>query len=80
MANQKYKLVLQPSSPRASKEVSSATHWCSDGFEITCDNGEKVRIAVTLDWCNREAISWAMYGATSSDARPCEGAKAGALN
>src|SRR5262249_52414894 len=25
------------------------TRWCSDGFEIGCDNGEKVRIAFTLD-------------------------------
>jgi putative transposase len=32
--------------------------WCSDGFEIACDNGERVRIAVTLDCCDREAISW----------------------
>ena len=24
------------------------TRWCSDGFEIGCDNGEKVRIAFTL--------------------------------
>src|SRR5262249_19219060 len=34
------------------------TRWCSDGFEIDCDNGEKVRIAFTLDCCDREAISW----------------------
>jgi hypothetical protein len=29
----------------------SDTRWCSDGFEIGCDNGEKVRIAFTLDCC-----------------------------
>jgi len=34
-------------------------HWCSDGFEIGCDNGERVRIAFTLDCCDREAISLA---------------------
>jgi len=34
------------------------TRWCSDGFEIACDNGERVRIAFTLDCCDREAISW----------------------
>jgi putative transposase len=34
------------------------TRWCSDGFEIACDNGERVRIAFTLDGCDREAISW----------------------
>lgn len=36
----------------------SNTRWCSDGFEIGCDNGERVRIAFTLDCCDREAISW----------------------
>jgi putative transposase len=36
----------------------SDRRWCSDGFEIGCDNGEKVRIAFTLDCCDREAISW----------------------
>jgi putative transposase len=25
--------------------------WCSDGFEIGCDNGERVRVAVALDCC-----------------------------
>jgi putative transposase len=34
------------------------TRWCSDGFEIGCDNGERVRIAFTLDCCDREAISF----------------------
>jgi putative transposase len=36
----------------------SNTRWCSDGFEIGCDNGERVRIAFTLDCCDREAICW----------------------
>ena len=31
--------------------------WCSDGFEIGCDNGEKVRVAFALDCCDREAMS-----------------------
>ena len=31
---------------------------CSDGFEIGCENGGRVRIAFTLDCCDREAISW----------------------
>lgn len=49
----------------------SDTRWCSDGFEIGCDNGQKVRIAFTLDCCDREAISWvATTGAiNSSDIR-----------
>jgi hypothetical protein len=32
--------------------------WCSDGFEIGCDDGERVRIAFTLECCDCEAISW----------------------
>ena len=32
--------------------------WCSDGFEIGCDNGEKVRVAFVLDCCDREAMSF----------------------
>ncbi len=31
--------------------------WCSDGFEIGCDNKEKVRVAFALDCCDREAIA-----------------------
>ncbi len=31
--------------------------WCSDGFEIGCDNGEQVRVAFALD-CDREAMSF----------------------
>ena len=47
------------------------TRWCSDGFEIGCDNGGKVRIAFTLDCCDREAISWVATtgGIESSDIR-----------
>jgi putative transposase len=47
------------------------TRWCSDGFEIDCDNGERVRIAFTLDCCDREAISWVATtgGINSSDIR-----------
>lgn len=32
------------------------TRWCSDGFEILCDNGEVVRVAFSLDSCDREII------------------------
>ena len=35
----------------------SNIRWCSDGFEIGCDNKEKVRVAFALDWCDREAIA-----------------------
>ena len=34
------------------------TRWCSDGLEIACDNGEKVRVAFALDCCDREAIGY----------------------
>ena len=34
----------------------SNLRWCSDGFELGCDNGEKVRIAFALDCCDREAM------------------------
>jgi putative transposase len=37
---------------------SSNTRWCSDGFEIGCVSGERVRIAFTLDCRDREAIAW----------------------
>jgi putative transposase len=35
----------------------SNLRWCSDGFEIGCDNGEKVRVAFALDCCGRAAIA-----------------------
>lgn len=34
----------------------SNLRWCSDGFEITCENAEKVRVAFALDCCDREAM------------------------
>ena len=36
----------------------SNLRWCSDGFEIGCDNGEKVRVAFALDCCDREQIGF----------------------
>jgi putative transposase len=42
--------------------------WCSDGFEIGCENGERVRLAFALDCCDREAMSWvATTGGISGD-------------
>jgi putative transposase len=42
--------------------------WCSDGFEIGCDNGERVRVAFALDCCDREAMSFlAPTGGISGD-------------
>ncbi len=34
----------------------SNRRWCSDGFEIGCDNGEKVWVAFALDCCDREVL------------------------
>ena len=34
----------------------SNLRWCSDSFELGCDNGEKVRVAFALDCCDREAM------------------------
>ena len=42
---------------RIAVEVSNR-RWCADGFEIGCDNGERVRIAFSLDCCDREAMSY----------------------
>lgn len=32
--------------------------WCSDGFEIACDNGEVVTGVFKKDCCDREIIAW----------------------
>ncbi len=36
----------------------SDERWCSDGIEIACDNGERVRVAFALDCCDREVMNW----------------------
>lgn len=38
--------------------LKSNSRWCSDGFYITCDNGDRVQVAFSLDTCDREAISY----------------------
>ncbi|HCN5304274.1 TPA: IS3 family transposase [Escherichia coli] len=38
----------------------SNQRWCSDGFEFRCDNGEKLRVTFALDFCDREALHWAV--------------------
>ena len=47
------------------------TRWCSDGLEIGCENGERVRVAFALDCCDREAMSFVATtgGITSEDVR-----------
>lgn len=32
--------------------------WCSDGFEIACDNAERVRVISVLDPCDLEVVAF----------------------
>jgi len=44
--------------------MRSNLRWCSDGFEITCWNGEPIRLAFIVDAHDREVIAWhAVVGA-----------------
>jgi putative transposase len=62
-----HKLLLQRytgSSPMRVHEGTIAVEgsdqrYCSDGFEVGCDNGEKVRVTFSLDCCDRQAIAFA---------------------
>jgi putative transposase len=36
----------------------SDLRWCSDAFEVACENGERVRVVFALDCCDREAMSY----------------------
>ena len=36
----------------------SNLRWCSDAFEVGCDDGGKVRVAFALDCCDREALGF----------------------
>lgn len=38
--------------------LTSNIRWCSDHFELTCRNGEIVRILFAIDACDREIIAW----------------------
>ncbi len=50
----------RPDRPHEGKVITlhRNTRWCSDGFEICCDNREVVRVAFALDSCDREIISY----------------------
>jgi len=50
----------------AVRTLNSNMRWCSDGFEIPCWNGETVRVAFTLDTCDREVINWTASTAGTS--------------
>ena len=47
----------------------SNLRWCSDGFEIGCDDGGKVRVAFALDCCDREALG---FVATTEGIKGCD--------
>lgn len=36
----------------------SNQRWCSDVFEIRCEDGQRVRIAFSMDCCDREILSY----------------------
>jgi putative transposase len=38
--------------------AASDLRWCSDAFEVAAENGERVRVAFSLDCCDREAMSF----------------------
>jgi putative transposase len=38
--------------------LSSNVRWCSDHFELSCRNGELVRVLFAIDACDREIIAW----------------------
>lgn len=38
--------------------IRSNMRWCSDAFEIACWNGECLRVAFSMDCCDREVLSY----------------------
>lgn len=38
--------------------LASNSRWSSDGLEISCWNGEVVRLVFAIDTCDREIIAW----------------------
>ncbi|WOE33273.1 MULTISPECIES: IS3 family transposase [unclassified Acinetobacter] len=50
----------------------SNKRWSSDGFEIKCWNGEKVRVVFSLDCCDREIMSYAATTAGISSEMVCD--------
>lgn len=48
--------------------AKSNQRWCSDIFEIRCDDGQPIRVAFSLDCCDREVMSYvATTAGISSD-------------
>jgi transposase InsO family protein len=38
--------------------IRSNLRWCSDAFEIACWNGDRIRVAFSMDCCDREIMSY----------------------
>jgi len=48
--------------------LRSNLRWCSDVFEVACWNGDRVRVAFSMDCCDREVMSYvATTGGVSGD-------------
>ena len=72
--------LLLPKAPK--RRVSSRPHdgkvavsesnmrWCSDGFEIACENGQVVTGTFTKDCCDREIISWRAWSGRGLPGEP----------
>ena len=50
--------------------TESNTRWCSDGFEIACENGQVVTGTFTKDCCDREIISWRAWSGRGLPGEP----------
>jgi putative transposase len=50
--------------------TQSNTRWCSDGFEIACENGQVVTGTFTKDCCDREIISWRAWSGRGLPGEP----------
>jgi transposase InsO family protein len=52
--------------------LRSNMRWCSDVFEIACSNAQIVRVAFSLDCCDREMISFVATTGGISSAMICD--------
>jgi len=48
----------------------SNKRWCSDGFEIACENGQIVTGTFTKDCCDREIIAWRAWSGRGLPGEP----------
>ena len=51
--------------------LRSNIRWCSDHLELTCRNGDIVRILFVIDACDREIIAWSAIAHAGVSARWC---------